>query len=573
MEYRRARIVGKTSLSELASRIMIHKDAGLMSALGEAAGMKITGALTRFSSNFDPLNIVKMLTFKSPALVAAAGRLTNRSNRDISYFTDGRIDTGRRTGLWNPKGREAKARPGELQGEENAPPASKNDGVYHTKIGPGKIRPLKMGDGIADILAKTYNLSKYIFDYNVKKGEIEDQFDEEKAAENKKKLEELFGDKKEKTIIKDEPKKEESNFWKKLLVGGGALAGLVYVFKDQIVKFLETIGKILEPVFNEFKKFLDPYITEFKDDWAMYMSDLKTAIVDGIIEGVSSIVSSLGNKAKKKLIDVGANALGPLGSFFRKQFEPEAEVGSNTSDRKISNRSSGNIKGPGLQSSPKSQEALEFFKSKGWSEKQAAGIVGNLQAESYERLNPGAQGDSGQAYGIAQWHPPRQEDFKRLYGKPIQQSTFREQLEFVDWELNNTEKKAGNSLRRQSTVAGASNVIMHEYERPSERSKRESGSTRIAYGNKLLEDQPNKLSMKDNITPVNARYHAADKENISAKSTGQGGTVNVVTTNNNSGGGGNAAGQPSGVSGAISVRNDESSMRLAQMKYSMLATV
>src|SRR5260364_215450 len=73
-------------------------------------------------------------------------------------------------------------------------------------------------------------------------------------------------------------------------------------------------------------------------------------------------------------------------------------------------------------------QAVSFFEQKGWTHKQAAGIVANLKIES--GLNPNAVGDGGKAYGIAQWHPPRQAEFRRAFGKDIRAATLTEQLEF-----------------------------------------------------------------------------------------------------------------------------------------------
>lgn len=111
------------------------------------------------------------------------------------------------------------------------------------------------------------------------------------------------------------------------------------------------------------------------------------------------------------------------------------------------------------------QDALNFFLGRGYSKEQAAGIVGNLHGES--GMDIGAIGDGGKAYGLAQWHPDRQSAFKRLFGKDIRQSSFGEQLSFVDWELRNTEKRAGGFLAGATTVEGATAAFMKYYERPA----------------------------------------------------------------------------------------------------------
>lgn len=109
----------------------------------------------------------------------------------------------------------------------------------------------------------------------------------------------------------------------------------------------------------------------------------------------------------------------------------------------------------------------KFFESKGWSAAQAAGIVANLQAES--NLNPGATGDNGKAYGIAQWHPDRQAAFAKWAGKDIKGSTLDEQLAFVHYEMTEGgEKRAGSALRGALTAQRAGEIVSRNYERPGD---------------------------------------------------------------------------------------------------------
>lgn len=110
-------------------------------------------------------------------------------------------------------------------------------------------------------------------------------------------------------------------------------------------------------------------------------------------------------------------------------------------------------------------DAYNYFRSRGWSSEQSAGIVGNLIGES--NLRTGAIGDGGRAYGIAQWHPDRQANFKRVFGKDIRRSTAQEQFAFVDWELRNTEKRAGAKLAASTNVKDATYNVMRYYERPA----------------------------------------------------------------------------------------------------------
>lgn len=109
------------------------------------------------------------------------------------------------------------------------------------------------------------------------------------------------------------------------------------------------------------------------------------------------------------------------------------------------------------------EEAQAFFESRGWTREQAAGIVGNLVVESGLRTD--AVGDGGKAYGIAQWHPDRQAVFRKVYGKDIRDSSFQEQMEYVDWELKNTEARAGKLLRSATTAEEAAAIVDRSYER------------------------------------------------------------------------------------------------------------
>jgi hypothetical protein len=109
--------------------------------------------------------------------------------------------------------------------------------------------------------------------------------------------------------------------------------------------------------------------------------------------------------------------------------------------------------------------AISYFQRMGWSKEQAAGIVANMKRES--NLRPDAIGDGGKAFGIAQWHPDRQAQFKKVFGKPIQGSTLEEQLAFVNYELTQgNETGAGNKLRGAKTAQEAGGIVSRYYERP-----------------------------------------------------------------------------------------------------------
>jgi len=124
--------------------------------------------------------------------------------------------------------------------------------------------------------------------------------------------------------------------------------------------------------------------------------------------------------------------------------------------------------------------AMEFFLDQGWTPEQAAGLVANLQAESYDQIDPAAQ--NGGAYGIAQWRGSRKRDFEEEMGRPLKGSSLMDQLKFVQHELNNKESKAGQLLKQATTAAQAAAIVDEFYERSGGAAIRR----RIALANSLL---------------------------------------------------------------------------------------
>ena len=106
-------------------------------------------------------------------------------------------------------------------------------------------------------------------------------------------------------------------------------------------------------------------------------------------------------------------------------------------------------------------DAVSRFQSHGVPAHIAQGIVGNLMAES--GLRTGAVGDGGKALSLAQWHPDRR-DHAAKAGFDL--SNPQDAIDFVMWELNNTEPKAKEKLAKAKTVQEAADIFALYFLRP-----------------------------------------------------------------------------------------------------------
>lgn len=112
------------------------------------------------------------------------------------------------------------------------------------------------------------------------------------------------------------------------------------------------------------------------------------------------------------------------------------------------------------------QNFRDYFVQQGWSPAQAEGLVAGFDRESGFDFR--RSGDHGAAFGIGQWHAPRQADFKRLFGHDIHQSRLSEQLAFVQWELTHTYAQAGHALRGARTAEESAGLSSGLYFRPAD---------------------------------------------------------------------------------------------------------
>lgn len=105
--------------------------------------------------------------------------------------------------------------------------------------------------------------------------------------------------------------------------------------------------------------------------------------------------------------------------------------------------------------------AMKDWMSMGWSKEDAAAMVASEMAES--SFNPRAA-HAGHR-GLYQWDAKRQADFRQVMGKDVFSASKKEQRAFANWELHNTEKKAGDALRNAGSVSEKAAAVSRLYER------------------------------------------------------------------------------------------------------------
>lgn len=132
------------------------------------------------------------------------------------------------------------------------------------------------------------------------------------------------------------------------------------------------------------------------------------------------------------------------------------------------------------------QAAFNYFVGQGMAPHQAAGIVGNLQGESGQGLNPNAVNrgdgrDGSDSIGIGQWNGSRAQalrDYAASKGVPW--NDLNTQLEFMHSELRGPEGAAYKGLMAAQTPEQAGQAML-AYERPKDWNKPGAHPERAQY--------------------------------------------------------------------------------------------
>ena len=131
--------------------------------------------------------------------------------------------------------------------------------------------------------------------------------------------------------------------------------------------------------------------------------------------------------------------------------------------------SSGNMADINLEGNDNAEKIWNFFKSKGLTDEQTAGVMGSLWGESNHFQPDLIEAGSGIGYGIAQWSFGRRtnlENYAKERGKPA--SDLGVQLNFLWQELEGPENRALNMVKSALTVREATIAWTNGFERPRE---------------------------------------------------------------------------------------------------------
>lgn len=142
------------------------------------------------------------------------------------------------------------------------------------------------------------------------------------------------------------------------------------------------------------------------------------------------------------------------------------------------------------------EKAFNYFVSAeggGFTEKQAAGILGNFMQESGTNgdINPKALNNNEGSYGIAQWYPGGSEQrYQRLlsYSKDIGfgKDKLYTQLQYTNYELSISPWLGLGELRQSTTIEEATKVFMDKFERPNK--LKANFSQRLDYAQNIYEN-------------------------------------------------------------------------------------
>lgn len=141
-------------------------------------------------------------------------------------------------------------------------------------------------------------------------------------------------------------------------------------------------------------------------------------------------------------------------------------------------------------------DVVDYFRSKGLTSAQAAGVAGNFVVES--GVDPTRVNPNENAHGIGQWEGGRWgalQQFAAMQHRNVNDLATQE--DFAWWELNGPEKGALSALEQTTTAGDAAAVFDQDYERSSGAARQK----RIDAANQIQKSGAGGFSWSD-LTPT-----------------------------------------------------------------------
>jgi hypothetical protein len=222
-------------LKEVIFQKWFNEGTPISEAIQQALSEKFKAKVATIKDKFDPLNMItKLVGDKAGAII---GRKMGRSEEDISRFT-GYGDTS--------GARDSKLKA--LKGGKGIPDLER---ATYSSISEGQQKRMNKGSGLADVLARTYNILKKSFDEDNKKSKGVDKLNDQKNKWNKELVEAITANKMEndKVTIKefDSYKKIINKKFKEIedLLGDGGKSILGSIAEGMTMKSLAmTAGRL-----------------------------------------------------------------------------------------------------------------------------------------------------------------------------------------------------------------------------------------------------------------------------------------------------------------------------------------
>ncbi|WP_066651747.1 phage tail tip lysozyme [Sphingomonas sp. CCH10-B3] len=191
-------------------------------------------------------------------------------------------------------------------------------------------------------------------------------------------------------------------------------------------------------------------------------------------------LSAAGRAAAQVTDSVETAAINQFSGAIRDDFKPSAQTNRRAADkmeraagqidRAINRAAGGAGRLSASQVAAKARQGMPLRKkliAAGFSPDDATALASNSVLESNANYRQRERG-GGSGFGLFQWtNKKRKQDFQRLFGKSIYDSTEDEQIRFLQWELANTEKAGWRKAHANgSDAASVAAGFARHVERP-----------------------------------------------------------------------------------------------------------